>query len=105
VVLATDDAGIFRTDLSREFTLAATRYPWLGYADFLTLARRSIDVSFLPGAGLWQDRAMTRRVAGCEALDAGACAAFLALNPRAAVAAELERRLAGFEARVLAGEL
>jgi adenosine deaminase len=105
VVLATDDAGIFRTDLTREFTLAATRYPWLGYADFLTLARRSIDVSFLPGAGLWQDRAMTRRVTGCAALDDPACSAFLGRNPRAAVAAELERRITRFEARVLSGEL
>lgn len=105
VVLATDDAGIFRTDLSREFALAATRYGWLDYDDFKTLARRSIDVSFLPGRGLWQDRSLSRRTGECADLDSTACRDFAARHPRAAVAVDLERRLAAFEARVRAGEL
>ncbi len=47
VTLNTDDAGMFMTDLSREYMLAAQRYAWLTYADFKILSRQALEVSFL----------------------------------------------------------
>lgn len=105
VVLATDDAGIFRTDLSREYTLAASRYPWLSYADFKTLARRSIDLSFLPGESLWRNVEQAEPVAQCKARQSDECGVFLGSNRRAAVAAQLELALQNFEAALINSEL
>jgi hypothetical protein len=46
VVLSTDDAGVSRIDLTNEFLRAARDYP-LGYRDLKTIARNSIEHSFL----------------------------------------------------------
>jgi adenosine deaminase len=50
IVLSTDDAGIFRTDLTEQYTLAARRYPQLTYWDFKRFAFNSIRYAFLPDA-------------------------------------------------------
>ena len=48
LVLATDDAGILRTNLTQQFVIAAMRYPDLTYGDFRTFVLNSISYSFLP---------------------------------------------------------
>ena len=103
VVLATDDAGIFRTDLSREFTLAATRYPWLRYRDFQTLARRSLEYSLLPGDSLWAaDR--SRPVSACaDGFGAESCTRYVAKSPKASAQRRLELALQRFEEQLLDG--
>ncbi|MGW1085621.1 adenosine deaminase family protein [Streptomyces sp. NPDC002596] len=53
VVLATDDPGVSRIDISHEYQYAATTYD-LGYRDLKDLARASLEYAFLPGAGLWR---------------------------------------------------
>ena len=49
VVLSTDDAGVSRIDLTNEYFRAARDYP-LGYRDLKTIARNSIEHSFLDDA-------------------------------------------------------
>lgn len=53
VVLATDDPGVSRTDISHEYRYAARTYD-LGYRELKDLARASLEYAFLPGASLWQ---------------------------------------------------
>jgi adenosine deaminase len=53
VVLATDDPGVSRTDISHEYRYAARTYD-LGYRELKDLARASLEYAFLPGAGIWR---------------------------------------------------
>lgn len=53
VVLATDDPGISRTDISREYQYAAETYD-LSYPELKDLARASLEYAFLPGKSLWR---------------------------------------------------
>ncbi|GAA3393778.1 adenosine deaminase [Streptomyces roseoviridis] len=53
VVLATDDPGVSRIDISHEYQYAAETYG-LGYRDLKDLARASLEHAFLPGASIWQ---------------------------------------------------
>jgi hypothetical protein len=48
IVLATDDPGILRTNLTEQYVLAALRYPQLTYKDFKQISFNSIIYSFLP---------------------------------------------------------
>lgn len=53
VVLATDDPGVSRTDISREYQYAAETYD-LSYPELKDLARASLEYAFLPGKSLWR---------------------------------------------------
>ncbi|MGH3940768.1 MAG: adenosine deaminase family protein [Pseudonocardiaceae bacterium] len=53
VALVTDDEGIERTDLTQQYEQAVTIYG-LSYQDLKTMARASLDHSFLQGASLWR---------------------------------------------------
>ena len=101
VVLATDDAGIFRTQLTREFVLAAMRYPALDYDDFKRFARNSLHFSFAPGKSLWRDAGYSEKVPECAGApaSAAACSELLQASPKAQLQWRLEEELAAFEAR------
>ncbi|MEB3254965.1 MAG: hypothetical protein VKJ05_01125, partial [Synechococcaceae cyanobacterium] len=103
MALASDDEGISRIDLSHEFQLAAQRYQ-LSYPDLKTLARNSLEYSFLPGASLWQAPTYQAKHPSCAA-DSPAtqavsapCAAHLAGSERARAQWRLESNFAAFEA-------
>jgi len=53
VVLSTDDPGISRTDISREYQYASTTYG-LRYPELKDLSRASLEYAFLPGRSLWR---------------------------------------------------
>ncbi|MDI3420380.1 adenosine deaminase [Streptomyces sp. B-S-A12] len=53
VVLATDDPGISRIDISHEYRYAAETYD-LSYPQLKDLARASLEYAFLPGRSLWR---------------------------------------------------
>ncbi|MGW0464828.1 adenosine deaminase family protein [Streptomyces sp. NPDC003027] len=53
VVLATDDPGVSRIDISHEYQYAAETYG-LSYRELKDLARASLEYAFLPGASLWR---------------------------------------------------
>jgi adenosine deaminase/adenosine deaminase CECR1 len=54
VALATDDEGVARSEISREFLKAAQEQE-LGYIQLKKMARTSLQFSFIPGASLWSD--------------------------------------------------
>ena len=48
IVICTDDAGILRINLAKEFVLLATRYPSINYLEIKQFVYNSIDFSFIP---------------------------------------------------------
>ncbi|CAO3413965.1 adenosine deaminase family protein [Azospirillum doebereinerae] len=94
-VIATDDEGISRIDLTNELQRAVTEFG-LGYADLVGLARASLEHSFLPGGSLWE--------AGCGAeARSDACRAVLERSEKARVQWRLEEALRRFEREVEEG--
>ncbi|MGG2464587.1 adenosine deaminase family protein [Streptomyces sp. RGM 3693] len=110
IVLATDDPGISRIDISHEYQYAATTYH-LGYGELKDLARASLQYSFLSGRSLWQGnptRSGYHPVAACRGQLPGsgtpglACRHLLASSPKAAVEWRQEAAFASFEGSVTA---
>jgi adenosine deaminase/adenosine deaminase CECR1 len=101
VTLATDDEGVSRIDLTHEYLRAALAYD-LGYPDLKTMARNSLEHSFLPGASLWQPKTF-EVIEACARDSAGAanpsraCSEFLASSERAREQWRLEAEFADFE--------
>ena len=105
VVLATDDQGVSRSSLAKEYVVAALDQH-LKYRQLKRISRDSIEHSFLPGASLWTDVAQAKPVGACIATDTmgvgdvpnAGCQQFLAASERATLQWELERRFRVFEA-------
>nr|WP_234442362.1 adenosine deaminase [Streptomyces sp. NRRL S-1448] len=107
IVLATDDPGISRIDISHEYRYASTTYR-LGYGEVKDLARASLQYAFLPGRSLWRGnptRDGYRPVDACRGglpgtgLPGAACRQLLASSPKAAVQWRQETASAAFERR------
>jgi len=105
VALSTDDEGVSRIDITREYVRAALDYH-LSYNDLKQLARTGMEHNFLSGASLWAaPDAFTAANAACKGQTLGAdkptaaCKAFLDSNEKAAAQWELERRFRAFEAK------
>ncbi len=94
-VLATDDEGVSRIDLTNEYLRAVTEQG-LTYADLKAAARASLDYAFLPGASLWAS-GHTPTAACAKA--GPACDRFLAASRKATAQWRLEREFEAFEAR------
>jgi adenosine deaminase len=102
-VLATDDPGVSRGDLSTEYQ-RAVEDQGMTYKELKQFARNALQWSFLQGASLWSDRAYTSFVADCAHDVPGrqlspACHTYLAGNPKAMQQWRLEERLHDFEQR------
>src|SRR5262249_10808988 len=65
VALATDDEGVSRSEISREY-LRAVQDQGLGYLQLRTMARNSLEYAFIPGASLWSDAKTFVPVAQCR---------------------------------------
>jgi adenosine deaminase len=105
VALSTDDEGVSRIDITREYVRAALDYR-LTYRDLKQLVRTGMEHDFLPGPSLWAvPDAFTTPAAPCKGQPLGsgkpapACKAFLDGSEKAAGQWELERRFRAFEAR------
>jgi adenosine deaminase len=106
VVLATDDQGISRIDITHEYAYAARTYH-LSYEDMKDLARASLQYAFLPGASLWQGDPTARGYrpqAACRGQLPGstgpltlACHRLLERSAKAAVEWRQEAAFAAFE--------
>ncbi|AWT47449.1 MULTISPECIES: adenosine deaminase family protein [Streptomyces] len=105
VVLATDDPGVSRIDISHEYRYAAETYG-LGYPELKDLARASLEYAFLPGQSLWSGnptRDGYRPVPACRGERAGgsepgrACRRLLDASPKAAVQWRQEAAFHAFE--------
>lgn len=97
VVLATDDPGVSRGDMTTEWQRAVEEHG-VTYEDLKWFARNSIEYSFLEGASLWADRNYEEYAEPCEEDErSDECRAFLDANAKARVQMRLERRLEEFE--------
>ncbi len=103
VSLSTDDEGVSRIDLTHEYVRAALDYG-LTYLDLKTMARASLEHTFLPGESLWATPDdFTRTRAACAAQKPGSavptadCLALLKSSEKAAQQWELEHRFTTFE--------
>ena len=106
VAIATDDEGVARSDLDREYLRAIETYAF-GYATLKQMARDSLEHAFVPGASLWSDTKRVRRAA-CQTDNSGAaeeslsgsCRQFLQSSERARLQWKLEKDFAEFEAKI-----
>jgi adenosine deaminase len=102
IALATDDEGVSRSDLTQEYERAAETYD-LSYGDLKTMARNSLEHSFLPGKSLWRDARRFIPVTSCSTDKPSAlklsvsCGKFLTANERAQMQWNLEAKFAEFE--------
>jgi adenosine deaminase len=104
VALSTDDEGVSRIDMTREFVRAAETYA-MSYTDLKQMVRTGLEHNFLPGASLWREPDnFTHPAPACaeETSDAAKpsapCAAYLKSSEKAQQQWELERRFREFEA-------
>jgi adenosine deaminase len=104
VALATDDEGVSRSEISREY-LKAAEEQGLGYIQLKTMARTSLQFAFLPGLSLWSDARTLRPAPPCandlpgQIPASRACQQFLASSEKARLQWELERDFKEFESR------
>jgi adenosine deaminase len=102
VALATDDEGVSRSDMTREYQRAVEDFE-LGYAELKTMARTSLEHAFLPGASLWAQTAPFKLTPACAANSAGgpptspSCRNLLQSSERARVQWSLEAAFNKFE--------
>jgi adenosine deaminase len=102
VALATDDAGVSRSDMTHEYLRAVETFG-LSYGDLKRMARESLEHSFIPGDSLWSDGRHLRRAAACEDDTgsgdrvSGKCQKLIGASERARVQWTLERAFAEFE--------
>jgi adenosine deaminase len=108
LAIATDDEGVSRSDLTREFAIAATSWN-LSYPTLKTMARNSLEYAFVAGTSLWSTRDAFVPVRACSqdvpgaTQPASACAAFLAGSEKARLQWHLEAQLRDFETGIAAG--
>jgi adenosine deaminase/adenosine deaminase CECR1 len=102
IVLASDDPGVLRTDLTEQFVIIAHTYPQVEYSDFKRFVRNSLEYSFLEGDGIWALKGDYSRLRdeldGClHGCESEACRAFMEKNDKAEAEWRLEGDLAAFE--------
>jgi adenosine deaminase len=106
VALATDDEGVSRSEISREY-LEAAQDQGLGYLQLKRMARASLQYAFLPGNSLWADAEKLVAVSQCATSLSGtaaltdACKQFVDRSEKARLQWELEREFKNFEDSIL----
>ncbi len=107
VAIATDDEGVSRSDLTREFAIATSSWH-LSYPTLKSMARNSLEYAFVAGPSLWASRDAFDPVPACAhdapgaTQPAPACAAFLSGSDKARLQWRLEAQLRAFEAGIAA---
>jgi hypothetical protein len=102
VALATDDEGVSRSEISREF-LKAAQEQGLGYIQLKTMARNSLQYAFIAGSSLWKDGRKFQPVAQCAQdvpvlkLSSPACRKYLEGSEKATLQWKLEDDFRSFE--------
>jgi len=105
VALSTDDEGVSRIDLTREYVRAVDTYHFT-YPELKNMARTGLEHNFLPGQSLWvtpkSGDSFTQPTSACagqvgKEQPIGKCADFLKRSEKATQQFELERRFKIFE--------
>jgi adenosine deaminase len=101
LVIATDDEGVSRTDMTNELVTAVTSYG-LTYGDVVSLQRNSLEYSFLPGQSLWEDTSSWRMSPLCrnspKDQPSSRCLTFLKSSKKAELEWNYEKSLEKFNA-------
>jgi adenosine deaminase len=104
VALATDDEGVSRSEISREF-LRAVQDQGLGYVQLKTMARNSLQYAFIAGGSLWSDanakgfvpvKQCTEDIAAAKLVSKG-CQKYVSSSDKAKLQWQLEENLKAFE--------
>jgi hypothetical protein len=104
VALATDDEGVSRSEISREY-LRAAEEQGLGYVQLKMMARNSLQYSFLPGASLWSDARKFAPATPCARdvqamkLTSNGCRQYLEGSEKAKLQWKLEEEFKAFESQ------
>jgi adenosine deaminase len=104
VALATDDEGVARSDMTREYLRGAEDQK-LSYLQLKTMARTSVEHAFVPGASLWREGKGYVIVKECAGDVRGAkprsvsCQKFTESSEKARLQWELEGQFREFEQR------
>lgn len=102
VALATDDEGVSRSEISREY-LKAAQEQGLGYLQLKTMARHSLQYSFVSGGSLWSDGRKFTPVNQCRQdiivmrLTSNGCRQFVEGSEKAKLQWRLEEQFREFE--------
>jgi adenosine deaminase len=96
VVLSTDDEGILRTDLTRQYFEAVVNHA-IDYPTLKMINRNALTYSFLAGKSLWANAEKAEPISACKDLNSATCQQFVAENEKARLQWELEKKLAAFE--------
>lgn len=105
VALSTDDEGVSRGNLTKEYQRAVTTFQ-LTYKTVKKLIRNSLTYAFLPGKSLWKDVTYQQIVPACKKDVLGSkitskpCKAFLNSNEKARLQWDLEKRFVEFESNI-----
>ena len=104
VALATDDEGVSRSEISREYLRAAEEHG-LGYRQLKTMSRTSLQYAFLAGDSLWADARKFVPIPQCakdismtKELSSG-CKRYLATSEKARLQWKLEEEFKRFESQ------
>lgn len=105
VALATDDEGVSRSEISREF-LKAAQDQGLGYLQLKAMARNSLQFSFIDGPSLWSDHEELRKFIPVDEcihdfatmkLNSSGCRHHIARGERTRLQWQLEQEFRNFE--------
>ncbi len=99
VVLSTDDEGILRTDLTRQYVQAVLEHH-LDYPAIKKINRNALTYSFLPGKSLWVNAVTPETVSACKDLKSLTCKQFIQGSEKAKLQWDLENQLLLFEAGI-----
>lgn len=102
MALATDDEGVSRSEISREY-LKAAEEQGLDYVQLKTMARNSLQYAFLQGPSLWIDARRFTPVVQCvkdipgkNSMSTG-CRQYLSASDKASLQWRLEEEFRAFE--------
>lgn len=96
VVLSSDDEGVLRTDLTRQYVEAVIHHH-LNYPAIKLINRNALTYAFLPGKSLWSEPNLAIPVKDCQDLNSETCKKFIKGNEKAQMQRQLEQRLTVFE--------
>ena len=102
VALATDDEGVSRSEISREY-LRGVEDQGLGYLQLKMMDRNSLEYAFIAGASLWSDAKKFTAVSQCTSdlaamkLSSSGCRQYVAGSEKAKLQWKLEEEFRAFE--------
>lgn len=96
VVLSTDDEGVLRTDLTRQYVEAVLGHG-LDYLRLKEINRNTLTYAFLPGNSIWSDASNGLLTKECQDINSKTCLEYIKKSEKATLQWNLEQKLKVFE--------